>query len=44
MSNELKISMLKARRDLLEARGSHNARIVAKINRQIRLKEKENAN
>ena len=43
MTNEQKILMLKQRRSLLEARGSHNNNIVAKINRQIRaLEKKEN--
>ena len=43
MTNEQKILMLKQRRALLEARGSHNIKIVAKIDRQIRaLENKEN--
>jgi hypothetical protein len=43
MNNEQKIMILKQRRALLEARGSHNNRLVAKIDRQIRaLEKKEN--
>lgn len=43
MNNEQKIMILKQRRALLEARGSHNNKIVAKIDRQIRaLERKEN--
>lgn len=43
MTNEQKILMLKQRRALLQARGSHNDKLVAKINRRIRaLENKEN--
>lgn len=43
MNNETKIMILKQRRALLEARGSHNNRLVAKIDRRIRaLENKEN--
>ena len=43
MNNETKIMILKQRRSLLEARGTHNNRLVAKIDRQIRaLEKKEN--
>lgn len=43
MNNEQKIMILKQRRALLEARGSHNNRLVAKIDRRIRaLENKEN--
>jgi hypothetical protein len=43
MTNEQKILMLKQRRALLEARGIHNNRLVAKVDRQIRaLEKKEN--
>ena len=43
MTNEQKILMLKQRKALLEGRGSHNIKIVAKIDRQIRaLESKEN--
>ena len=43
MTNEQKILMLKQRRALLEARGTHNNKLVAKIDRQIRvLESKEN--
>lgn len=39
MTNEEKITILRHRKALLEARGSHNAKIVAKINRRIRILE-----
>lgn len=39
MTNEQKILMLKQRRAILEARGSHNNRLVAKIDRRIRALE-----
>lgn len=43
MTNEQKILILKQRRALLEARGIHNNRLVAKVDRQIRaLERKEN--
>lgn len=43
MNNEQKIMILKQRRALLEARGTHNNRLVAKIDRRIRaLESKEN--
>ncbi len=43
MTNEQKIMMLKQRRALLEARGVHNNKLVAKLDRQIRaLESKEN--
>ncbi len=43
MNTETKIMILKQRRALLEARGTHNNRLVAKIDRQIRaLESKEN--
>ena len=43
MNNENKILILKQRRALLAARGSHNDKIVAKLDRQIRaLEGKEN--
>lgn len=43
MDNETKIMILKQHRALLEARGTHNNRLVAKVDRQIRaLERKEN--
>lgn len=43
MNNETKIMILKQRRALLEARGTHNNRLVAKLDRKIRaLESKEN--
>ena len=43
MTNEQKILMLKQRKALLQARGSHNDKLVAKVDRQIRaLEKKEN--
>lgn len=36
MTNEQKLLQLRIRRDILAARGPHNVRIVAKIDRQIR--------
>ena len=43
MTNEQKIMILKQRKALLQARGSHNDRLAAKIDRQIRaLEKKEN--
>ena len=43
MTNEQKISTLKQRKALLEARGTHNSRLIAKIDRQIKaLENKEN--
>lgn len=43
MKNEQKILMLKQRKALLQARGSHNDKLVAKVDRQIRaLEKKEN--
>lgn len=39
-SNLLKLMMLRNRRDILVARGPHNARLVAKLERQIRHLEK----
>ena len=39
MNNEQRILMLKQRKALLEARGIHNNRLVAKIDRQIRALE-----
>ena len=43
MTNEQKIVALKQRRALLEARGTHDNRLVAKVDRQIRaLEKKEN--
>lgn len=44
MDNTMKIQMLRTRRELLQARGPHNVRIVAKIDRQIRMLEKNNEN
>lgn len=41
MTNEQKMIMLKQRRALLESRGTHNNRLVAKIDRQIRALEKK---
>lgn len=41
MTNEQKILMLKQRKSLLQARGSHNDKIVAKLDRQIRALEKK---
>ena len=40
MNNEQKILILKQRRALLESRGPHNDKLVAKINRRIRALEK----
>ena len=43
MDNETKFMILKQRRALLEARGTHINRLVAKVDRQIRaLERKEN--
>ena len=42
MSNELKILFLKARINLLMSRGPHNTNICNKLQRRIRLLEKEN--
>lgn len=39
MTNEIKIMALKQRKALLESRGPHNEKIIAKINRKIRLFE-----
>ena len=39
MNNEQKILMLQQRKALLQARGSHNDTLVAKIDRQIRALE-----
>jgi hypothetical protein len=39
MTNEQKIMILKQRRAILEARGSHNNKLVAKIDRRIRTLE-----
>lgn len=42
MSNEAKIILLKQRRAILESRGSHNSKLVSKIDRKIRsLENKE---
>ncbi len=41
MTNEQKILMLKQRRALLESRGTHNNRLVAKLDRRIRALEKK---
>ena len=41
MNNETKIMILEQRRALLEARGTHNNRLVAKIDRRIRALEKK---
>lgn len=41
MNNEQKIMILKQRRALLEARGSHNNKLIAKIDRRIRALEKK---
>ena len=41
MNNETKIMILKQRRALLEARGTHNNKLIAKIDRQIRALEKK---
>ena len=43
MNVQFEIEKLKARKSLLEARGSHNVRLINKIARQIRKKERENA-
>ena len=43
MNIQFEIEKLKARKSLLEARGSHNARLINKVARQIRKKEKEYA-
>lgn len=43
MSNEGKLLVLKQRRALLASRGSHNDKLVAKLDRQIRaLENKDN--
>lgn len=39
MTNEQKILILKQRRALLESRGTHNNRLVAKLDRRIRALE-----
>lgn len=39
MNNETKIMLLKQRKAMLEARGSHNNKLIAKINRRIRALE-----
>lgn len=39
MNNEQKILILKQRKALLESRGPHNNRLVAKIDRKIRVLE-----
>ncbi len=39
MNNEAKIIILKQRRALLESRGSHNNKLIAKIDRRIRALE-----
>lgn len=39
MNNELKIKLLKQRKALLESRGPHNCKLIAKIERQIRARE-----
>ena len=41
MNNEVKIMILKQRRALLESRGSHNNKLIAKIDRKIRALEKK---
>ena len=41
MNNEQKILILKQRKALLQARGSHNDKLVAKIDRRIRALEKK---
>lgn len=42
MNTETKIMLLKRRRTLLESRGPHNMRLIAKIDRQIRTLENNN--
>ncbi len=39
MNKELQITLLKQRKALLQSRGPHNNRLVAKIDRQIRALE-----
>ena len=41
MNNEVKIMILKQRRALLESRGTHNNKLIAKIDRRIRALEKK---
>lgn len=41
MNNEVKIMILKQRRALLESRGTHNNKLIAKIDRKIRALEKK---
>jgi hypothetical protein len=41
MNKELQIILLKQRKALLQARGPHNDRLVAKIDRQIRKLEND---
>ena len=44
MTNEMKKEALRARINLLESRGPHNAAIVNKTRRQLRALEKKNEN
>ena len=44
MTNEMKKEALKARINLLESRGTHNAALVKKARRQLRALEKKDEN
>lgn len=41
MNKELQLMLLKSRKALLQSRGSHNDRLVVKIDRQIRKLEND---